>query len=114
MASISSTTTPGEAFTYTWTLLTETNSDGIPVTAIGSADRTVQVTGTFGGTTVTLQGSLDGTNWVTLNDPLGNAISFTATGLKAVLENCNYIRPKLTGGSSASITVKLLVRQAKH
>ena len=110
MAVVSSTTTPGEAFTYTWTPLTTTDTTGAPVTAIGAGDRTVQFTGTFGSTTATLEGSLDGTNYATLTDPFGNAISFTATGLKAVVENCSYIRPKVTGGSAVSVTCKLLVR----
>lgn len=66
--------------------------------------------GTFGGATVTLQGSLDGTNWATLTDAQGNAISVTSAALEAVTELVRYIRPVVTGGSGTDVTVLLLMR----
>ena len=64
---------------------------------------------TYGSATIVLQGSNDGTNWVTLNDPQGNAISFT-TGtpkLEQLLEVPRYIRPSTSGGTGTDITVQL-------
>ena len=79
----------------------------------GSADRTFQVTGTFGsGGTVVLEGSLDGANWFPLHDPLGAAISKTSAGLSAVLEHCPFIRPHVTAGDgTTAITAILAVRR---
>jgi len=42
----------------------------------------VQVTGTFGGATIALQVSNDGTNFVTLKDGTGSDITFTAAGMR--------------------------------
>ena len=85
------------------------NISGVRYTNIAFADRSVQVTGTFGvGGRVLLQGSNDGTNWVTLNDPQANALSFTAAGLEAVLELTQYIRPTVNAGDgTTSLTVTM-------
>lgn len=72
------------------------------------ADRSVQVTGTFGGATLSIQGSNDGSNWVNLTDPFNNAISLTGAGLRAIVELTRYIRPVLAGGAASSLTVSLL------
>lgn len=102
----------GEAI-YTWTPLTTTNADGQPAQYQGVGDRVIQVIGTFGaGGTIVLQGSTDGVNWFGLHDPSNTLISFTAAGLKAVLENCPYIRAFVTAGDgTTAITAQLAVRR---
>ncbi|MER9936141.1 hypothetical protein [Mesorhizobium sp. M0088] len=78
-------------------------------------DRTVQVLGTFGtGGSVTIQGSNDnGTTWATLTDPLGNALTFTAAGMKPVGMLPYQIRPSVTAGDgTTAITVWLHARGA--
>lgn len=95
-----------------WTPLTTTNADGSPVSYASNAHAgavTVQVTGTFGvGGTVVIEGSNDGTNYVTLNDAGGAALSLTAAGLKAIRELPAYIRPRVTAGDgTTSLTVTL-------
>jgi hypothetical protein len=67
-------------------------------------DRTVQVVGTFGAAgSVTLQGSNDGgTTWATLTDPQGAALTFTATGLRQILELPHMIRPAVTAGDGTT------------
>lgn len=68
-----------------------------------SGDRTVQVTGTFGaGGTVIVEGSLDGTNWYQLKDTSGTLISFTAAGLKSVLEYTTHLRFRVTAGDGTT------------
>lgn len=95
-----------------WTPLTSTNTDGAPLSRVKWADKTVQITGTFGTGTVVLQGSNDGTNWATLKDPSNTAISTTSAAVRAVLENPLYIRPLVTGGDgTTSITVTLVARR---
>ena len=59
----------------------------------------VQVVGTFSGSTVVLQASNDGTNWVTLKDVTGTDISFTSTGMAEFSTAALYIRPSISGGS---------------
>lgn len=75
------------------------------------SDRSVQVSGTFGGATVTIEGSNDGTNWFTLADPQGNNLSFVTARLEAILELVFWIRPKVTGGDgTTSINVDMCVK----
>lgn len=72
----------------------------------GYADRTVQAFGTWGGATLVIEGSLDGTNWVTLTDPQGNAISKTTTNfIESIAEWVRYIRPVTSGGTGTALTV---------
>lgn len=85
---------------------------GTPVQMTDYSDRSVQVEGTFGGATVTIQGSNDGVNWETLRDPLGNGLGFTAGGLKQVLEMTVFIRPQSNGGTASAINVTMACRAA--
>lgn len=88
-----------------WTLANGESGD--PLTLPNFSDRSVQVLGTFGsGGSVTIQGSIDGTNWNTLTDPQGNALTKTAAALEAVSEATPYIRPTCTAGDgTTAITV---------
>lgn len=94
-----------------WAAITESDTC-TAVSFPGARDKTVQVKGTMGGATITLEGSLDddiaGT-YAGLTDPQGNAISFTAAGIESVMENTNWIKPVTASGSSSSVTVTLLV-----
>lgn len=74
------------------------------------SDMSVQVGGTFGGGTVVLEGSNDGTTFHILTDPLGNNASFTSADLMQIIETCRYVRPRVTGGNgTTAITVHLLM-----
>lgn len=70
--------------------------------AVGS----VQMTGTFGAA-VTLAGSNDGTNFVTLKDTSGAAISMTAAGLVDFSTAAKYIKPVEAGVTDVDVTVIL-------
>lgn len=97
-----------------WLALT-TGDDGQPINWSEFADRSVQVYGTFGGATVTMQGSNDlgpvPTNWNTLTDLQGNALAFTVAGLEMVAEPTCWIRPVVTGGVGASLNVQMFLRR---
>lgn len=67
-------------------------------------DRTVTVTGTFGGATITIQGSNDNSTYQTLRSTDGANLTFTAAGIRCILEAPKYIRITSTAGSSASVT----------
>jgi hypothetical protein len=92
-----------------WTPLL--NGDTGQAAAIGTyADRTVQVSGTFGaGGSVQIEGSNDGVTYATLSDGSGVAIVKTSAGVSLISENPRYIRPRVTAGDgTTSITVTIL------
>lgn len=86
---------------------------GTPWTGGDYQDRSVQITGTFGsGGSVSIQGSNDGgTTWATLTDPLGNALTFTAAGMKQITEIPYQIRPNVTAGDgTTALNIYLFAR----
>ena len=87
--------------------------DGKPFILAEYADRSVQVEGTFGASgAVVIQGTNDGVNWRTLNDPYSNAINITAQKIEAVSELVVAIRPYISSGDGTTdITVSMLVRK---
>jgi hypothetical protein len=94
---------------------TITNGDsGSPLEIPAHADRSVQILGTFGvGGTIIIEGSNDGSNYVTLNDFQGNALSFTAEGLESIAQIVNYIRPRVTvGDGSTDLDVHIVMTGA--
>ena len=101
-ATIDRNTVPG-AVLATWAdLATGDVGAGVPIAY--AADLTGQVTGTFGGGTVTWQGSNDNTNWhpLTLKSGTGN-MAFTSASVHTANENPAWIRPAVTGGTSVTI-----------
>jgi|GEM_PF-2217030 hypothetical protein len=68
-------------------------------------DRTVSIDGTFSGATVNIQGSNDDVNWYSMYDVFGNAIAATTGKLITLTEVPLYIRPSVSAGAGASITV---------
>ena len=70
----------------------------------------VQIAGTFGGATVTLQVSNDGTNYATLDDVSGVDVSAASALIAEVSNSALYWKPSITGGSSDSVTIKIVGR----
>lgn len=101
-----------KAHVITWANMA--NSDtGAALEMVGSADRSIQVTGTFGsGGNLRIQGSNDGTNWNTLTDPQGNDINLTTSKIEQIMEVVRYMRPNVTAGDgTTNLTVSILVRR---
>jgi hypothetical protein len=101
MANVNPTITPNitgdqSVMSIAWTPLTSTNTAGTAVAYPQWRDRTVAITGAFDSCTVVLEGSIDGTNYFTLTDPQGNAISKTAAAMEAVTEMVRFVRPRRT------------------
>lgn len=89
-----------------------TGDTGSPVRSAVFGDKSVQVTGTFGGATVNFQGSNDGgTTWNNLADPQGTAIAILAAGIEQVLEYTELVRPSVSGGAGVSVNVYLAARK---
>lgn len=102
----------GQTLKFVWTLTTA-NADGAPIDSKYSehSDRTVYFLGTWGGATAALQGG-DGSTWLPLTDPQGNAISKTADGIEMVTEIPETTRPALTAvGAGATIVCTLIARR---
>lgn len=94
---------------YTWPAMA--NGDlgaALPYSAL--ADRSVQVFGTFGSGSATIQGSNDGTNWATLTDLQGNDLIITTAKIEMVTEITRFIRPSVTGTGTTSLTVVLFAK----
>lgn len=89
--------------TIQWIGLTSTDSDGASYQPedTRAAIAAVQFTGTFDSATAVLQGSNDGSTWVTLNDTLGAAVSFTSAGYAEVSTAMEFIRPSTSGGGGS-------------
>jgi len=101
------------ACVITWAGL-DSDDSGEPVELVDYPDRTLTITGTFGaGGSISLQGSNDGTNWFSITDPQGNAITKTAAAMELVVETPRYMRPIVTAGDgTTSLTVQLFCRRS--
>ena len=113
MAEVAGTITrvdPGrDTWMVTWLGLGDADTGSVIAMPMGN-EKSVQLTGTFASATVVLEGSNDGTNFVTLTDPQGNALSATAAMLEGVAEHTRYIRPSTSGGSGTDVNVYLFVK----
>lgn len=98
----------------TFETMTTTNTTTAVIDWAEYADRSVQVAGTFGaGGTLLIEGSNDGTNWATLNNVQGTALSITAAGIKQVAEVTTQVRARVSAGDgTTSLNVAFLLRRA--
>jgi gamma-glutamyltranspeptidase len=77
----------------------------------GSArNASVQIGGTFGGATVTLQASNDGTTYFAIKDMHGTNISATAAGGFEFVSSAAFLRPTIASGSTNSVVVSVVLR----
>lgn len=71
----------------------------------------VQLSGTFGGTTVTLGMSNDNVTFAAIpKDIHGNTLSTSAAGIFDFQTSALYLKPVLTGGSGNAVDVTLVLR----
>jgi hypothetical protein len=98
---------------YKWTLTDGETGEAIIVPE--KSDVSIQAYGTWsGGPTLTIEGSLIPDSpldkFFPAKDATNAAISLTADGGDFVLQNFFRMRPKITGGSSSSINVYMLLK----
>lgn len=88
---------------------------GGPVELPEFPDKSFQTGGTFSvGGSVTIEGSNDGSTYIALTDPQGNAITKTAAALEVAEESTRYTRPNVTAGDgSTAITVTMVARRPR-
>lgn len=70
----------------------------------------VQVSGTFGSSTVTLGASNDDSTFATMKDTNGTAISLTAAGYFEFSTAAGYIKPASSGGTADNVDVVVILR----
>lgn len=92
----------GATVQITWTgLLTGDNGAGIMYSHY--LNKTFQVFGTFGGATVSVQGSNDGVNWAPLNDATGTALTLSGSKLMRRTDDIPlWVRPLVNGGDGTT------------
>ena len=113
MATIIPTTVEQQirAAAYRWTnYSTADTATPVKIQNMQGLAGSVQVTGTFGGATIALQVSNDGTNYVTLKDSTGTDITFTAAGMREFSTAALFIKPTSSGGTSDDVTVTVVLR----
>lgn len=93
-----------------WVL--EQGDTATPITIPRYSDRTVHIFGTFGGASVSLEGSIDpaGVVYGVLTDDDKSDITQTASAApRVVIPNVLTVKPTITGGDgSTSITIALM------
>lgn len=100
----------GSALKVVWTPVTSAGADTCNAVHYPKHSvKSIQVTGTFGGASIAVNGSNDGTNFAALNTPANAAIAITAAKINAVLENTEYIQPASTGGTGSTVTISMLL-----
>lgn len=113
MSTISPTTVEEQirAAAYRWTdYSTADTSSPIKLQNMQGLAGAVQVTGTFGGATIALQVSNDGTNFVTLKDGTGSDITVTAAGMREFSTAALWLKPTSSGGTADNVTVTVVLR----
>jgi len=102
----------GQVKKAVWTLTTADPTGGaIGPELLEHADRTVYFLGTWGGATAAIEGG-DGTTYVAITDPQGNAVAKTTNAIETLIETPEYIRPRLsTVGVGASVVVTMILRR---
>lgn len=98
--------------TVTWPALNAGDSGSL-VDLAAYPIKSVQFYGTFGGTTMTFEGSNDptGAQKFGLKDYSNTVISTTSAGGFSVRENTRFVRPLATGGAAAAVTVVVIAAQ---
>lgn len=117
MAVITATVTQIEADALLVQWANMANGDtGSPIELTSYSDRSVQIQGTFGvGGTCVVQGSNDSTDYQTLTDPQGNAVSKTAAAIETLTELTRLTRPSITAGDgTTALTVSMLLRKTSR
>lgn len=101
----------GRSYLISYDNLDEADIAPAAIELVDFSDQSVQVVGTFNAGTVVIQGSNDGTNWVTVLDPANAAISFTSAGLKKISTPVKFLRPLVSAGTGVDVDVFFLLRK---
>jgi len=78
------------------------DDDGEPVRLAVYSDRSIQVSGVFGGASVTIGGSNDGETYHALTGLAGEPLTLTAGALKQIVELPVFLKPRVFGGDGTT------------
>ena len=89
------------------------DDDGAPVRLAVYSDRSIQITGEFGGASVTIGGSNDGVTYHALTSTDSVPLTLTEAALKQIVELPVYLKPRVFGGDgSTNLTVIMAGRRS--
>jgi hypothetical protein len=96
---------------YVWAeVATGDTINALKLVGAGARRAAVQVAGNFGGATVKIQTSNDGTNFADIKDIHNTAVTTTAAAVFEITSAAVYIKPVISGGTSDSVNVTLCIR----
>jgi hypothetical protein len=100
-----------KVFIVTWANM-QNGDVGEAVALSQYSDRSVQVSGTLAGASVTIEGSLESsiTNFATLTDTKENDLLITTAKIETIMQLVRWLRPVISGGGGATVTVRMLCR----
>lgn len=108
---IDSTGSPNGVPRVVWAALATGDTIGsYKVTDRNGLAMSVQISGTFGGATVAIQQSNDGTNWFPVKDISGTSISVTAAAMVETSNCAAYLRPTISGGTADAVNIYIVFR----
>lgn len=103
-----------------WSALTGSGDTCLGASEVNLPYKTVNVTGAFGSAgVVTIQGSMatdraTATDWATLNDINGSALTFTADRAETIAENPRWIRPLASGATGGGFSVDITMMSSRR
>jgi hypothetical protein len=104
-------TQSGKTPRVTWAdIVTGDTLTALPIAAQAAVAGAVQFDGTFGGATVGLQVSNDGTTFFDMKDLGGTVVSATSAALFEFTTAAMYIRPVIASGSANAVDVTVVLR----
>jgi hypothetical protein len=96
---------------YIWeALATGDTINALKLSGAGARRAAVQIFGTFGGATIKIQTSNDGTNFYDIKDIHNTAVSTTSAAIFEITSAALYIKPVISGGTSDDVDVILHMR----
>ncbi len=105
-------TTNFEGVVYKVTGIIEGDTSSVLTINDAQSDITVHIYGTVGGSTITVQGSLLNSQFNTVDDAYGVAMSYTAVGVvKPVGPAVTALKVVSTGGAGVSITADVYIKR---
>lgn len=115
MAEIAATTTiqPVDWRVYAWETVTESDTASVVAMDATSGDVNIDVRGTFGGASVAVQGSNDGTNWNSVSDTAGGTVAITSAGGASIRDVWPFMRVFPSGGSSQDLDITMSVLRVR-
>jgi hypothetical protein len=105
----------GDAVIVVWETLANGDT-GEPIELIGYADRSYDISGTWGASgQCDVEGSNGGSNYFILNDPFGTVASLTGDNGVEITEATRYQRPNASAGDgTTALDVVLFARRTSR